>query len=77
MQGANINIKVWDKDMDSKAYPYDQVDEFNYNLTDVPGSDPRLLTMEGIRPKEKTRYCSTTGVVSFNYRVCQMCCSST
>ena len=48
-------MKVWDLDPQNTVFTQDQVDEFNYDLTDVQGSDPRLLTIDGIRPANKTR----------------------
>ena len=54
-QGINILITVWDSDPANNRVPYDEVDEFDYDLTDEPGSNPRILTIEGIRPDNKTR----------------------
>ena len=55
LQGVNLIMKVWDLDPQNTVFTQDQVDEFNYDLTDVQGSDPRLLTIDGIRPANKTR----------------------
>ena len=48
-------MTVWDSDPANSRVPYDEVDEFDYDLVDVPGSNPRLLTIDGIRPDNKTR----------------------
>ena len=47
---------VWDKDASrASRFTSDLIDEFNFNLTDAEGSDPRLITIDGLRHKQKTR----------------------
>lgn len=48
-------MTVWDRDNATSRVPYDEVDEFDYDLNDVAGSNPRLLTIDGVRPANKTR----------------------
>jgi len=48
-------MTVWDKDPENSRVPYDEVDEFNYDFMDNPGANPRVLTIDGVRPQNKTR----------------------
>lgn len=34
----------------------DMVDEFNFNVTDIPGADPVIKTYDGIRSSQQTKY---------------------
>lgn len=54
-QGANINIKVWDQNLQNRMAPYDLVDEFSYDLTDPQGSVPRIVSLNGIRSSKASR----------------------
>lgn len=59
-QGVNLRIKVWDKDdqniVGNQQINYDEVDEFSYDLTDIQGSNPRLIPIDGLRKMpSKTR----------------------
>jgi len=65
---VSLYITVWDVDdtmtegSQTDTKNNDVIDEFDYNLVDEPGSDPRTLTILGERPANKTRCCNCVDV---------------
>ena len=43
----NINVRVGDKDLDDSLLPVELIDEFSYDLIDVPGRVTRVLNLIG------------------------------
>lgn len=56
MQGVNVYITVWDEDVNDVTtfVNYDEVDEFDFNLLQAPGSGVQLVNLFGIRQTDKT-----------------------
>ena len=54
MQGVNVYITMWDKDVDDMIIPFDVVDEFLFDYNERPGQNPRVVTVPGIRDEPKS-----------------------
>ena len=50
----NLQITLWDEDQHSSSN--DIIDEYTYDLINTPGSEHTVVTMEGTRNGETSRY---------------------